>query len=200
MAKRVWMVGLFAVLGMAIGVLTVYGQDRLPGQWTSVANSGAVWLLFAFIVGSLISTDGWAAAGGVGVLVGAVIGYYAAVPVVVEGAAANLHSVTIWTGTALVGGPVFGVAGRWWRAEEPPRSSIALGVLGGVFVAEGLYDVATLANVRTAGWVMLSVGLLLPIALGRSARQRLLGLAAMLPVVVVTFGVYQVINWSFERR
>ena len=108
--------------------------------------------------------------------------------------------MAIWTGTALVGGPVFGVAGRWWRAAEPPRPSIALGLLGGVFVAEGLYDVATLANVRTAGWVMLSVGLLLPVALERSARQRLLGLAAMLPIVVVTFGAYQVINWSFERR
>jgi hypothetical protein len=35
------------------------------------------------------------------------------------------------------------------------------------------------------------------IALGRSARERLLGLAAMVPVALVTFGIYQVINWSF---
>ena len=130
-------------------------------------------------------------------LTGAVIGYYAAVPIVVEGAAANMRSVVIWTGTALVGGPVFGIAGRWWRREPTPKREIALGLLGGVFVAEGLTDVRYIPTVRTAGWVLLAVGVMIPIVLGRSARERLLGLAAMVPVALVTFGVYQVINWSF---
>jgi hypothetical protein len=187
-------IGLIAVAGLGLGVLTVYGQ-RLPGSWSTLANSGAVWLVFAFSVGALMRSDPTAAAAGV--LAGAVVGYYAAVPIVVEGAAANVRSVVIWTGTALVGGPVFGIAGRWWRREPSAKRAIAIGLLSGVFVAEGLTDVRYVPTVRTAGWVLFAVGLTIPIVLGRSSSERLLGLATMVPVALVTFGVYQVINWSF---
>jgi uncharacterized protein DUF6518 len=138
-----------------------------------------------------------AAVAGAGTLVGAVIGYYAAVPIVVDGASANMRSVAIWAGTALVGGPVFGIAGRWWRREPFPKRVVALGLLSGVFVAEGLTDVRYIPTVRTAGWVLLVVGLMIPLVLGRSQRERVFGFAAMVPVALVTFGVYQVINWSF---
>jgi len=74
---------------------------------------------------------------------------------------------------------------------------VALGLLSGVFVAEGLTDVRYVPTVRTAGWALLAVGLTIPIVLGRSSRERLLGLAAMVPAALVTFGVYQVIDWSF---
>jgi hypothetical protein len=170
-------VALIAVAGLSIGVLTVYGQ-RLPGGWSTLANSGAVWLVFAFVAGSLMRSDLAAAAAGAGTLTGAVIGYYAAVPIVVEGAAANTRSVAIWTGTALIGGPVFGLAGRWWRRGSLAERAIALALLSGVFVAEGLNDVRYVPTVRTAGWALLVVGLLIP----------------MVPVALVTFGAYQLIN------
>ena len=189
-------VALIAVAGLSIGVLTVYGQ-RLPGGWSTLANSGAVWLVFAFIAGSSMGSDLTAAAAGTGTLAGAVIGYYAAVPIVVEGASANTRSMAIWTGTAFIGGPVFGLAGRWWRRGSITKRVIALGLLSGVFVAEGLNDVRYVPTVRSAGWVLLMVGLLVPMVLGRSWRERLLGLVAMLPVALVTLGAYQVINWSF---
>lgn len=189
-------IGLVAVAGLGLGVLTVYGQ-RLPGGWSTLANSGSVWLLFAFAAGALMRSDPTAAAAGAGLLTAAVIGYYVAVPIVVEGAAANVRSVVIWTGTALIGGPVFGIAGRWWRREPAPKRVIGLGLLSGVFVAEGLNDVRYIPTVRTAGWIVFAVGLAIPIVLGRSSRERLLGLAAMVPVAVVTFGAYHVINWSF---
>lgn len=174
----------------------MYGQ-RLPGEWSTLANSGAVWLVFAFAAGASMRTDLSAAGAGAGILIGAVIGYYAAVPIVVEGAAANMRSVAIWTGTALIGGPVFGIAGRWWRREPFTKRVIALGLLGGVFVAEGLTDVRYIPTVRTAGWILLTVGSLVPLVLGRSWRERLYGYAAMVPVALVTFGAYQAINWSF---
>jgi hypothetical protein len=188
---------LIAGAGLAVGVLTVYGQGWLPGQWSTLANSGAVWLVFAFAAGSCMRSDITAAAAGAGVLVCAVIGYYVAVPIVVDGAAANPHSVVIWTCVAVVGGPVFGVAGRWWRAGRPPRPAIGLGLLGGVLVAEGIYDVTSISNIRTAGWIMLAIGLIAPVALGRSARERLLAFVAMVPVVLITWGVYAAINRSF---
>jgi hypothetical protein len=82
--------------------------------------------VFAFVAGSLMRTELTAAAAGSGTLVGAVIGYYVAVPIVVEGAAANMRTVAIWTGTALIGGPVFGLAGRWWRHGSLAKRAIAL--------------------------------------------------------------------------
>jgi Family of unknown function (DUF6518) len=189
-------IGMVAVAGLGLGVLTVYGQ-RLPGGWSALANSGAAWLAFAFAVGALMRSDPAAAAAGAGMLTGAVIGYYLAVPIVVDGAAANMRSVVIWTGTALIGGPVFGIAGRWWRHEPAQKREIALGLLGGVFVAEGMNDVVNVPTVRTAGWILLAVGVAIPIVPARSSKERLLGLAAMVPVALITFGAYHVINWSF---
>ena len=92
---------------------------------------------------------------------------------------------------------MFGIAGRWWRRESFRKRIIALGLLSGVFVAEGLSDVRYVPSVRTAGWVLIVVGLLVPLVLGRSWRERLYGYAAMVPVALVTFGAYRVINWSF---
>jgi hypothetical protein len=186
------------VAGLGIGVLTAYAQGWLPGQWGTLANSGAVWLVFAFAVGSFMPSGGGAAAAGFVTLVGAVIGYYVAVPIVVDGAAANLHSVVIWSGTALVGGPVFGVAGRWWRSHRPaPRPSIALALLGGALVGEGLYLTMCCSRFKTAGLVMFAAGLMVPLALGRSTRERLIAFALMVPLVVVAFGAYRAINWAF---
>ena len=97
-----------------------------------------------------------------------------------------------------MGGPVFGVAGRWWRARRPaPRPAIALGLLGGALVGEGIYLVACCSRIQTAGLVMFAAGLIAPFALGRSVRERLVGFAIMVPLVAVALGVYQVINWVF---
>jgi hypothetical protein len=68
-----WKVALvIAGAGLAIGVLTVSGQGWLPGEWSTLANSGAVWLVFSFAAGSCMRSDVAAAASGAGVLVCAV--------------------------------------------------------------------------------------------------------------------------------
>ena len=156
-----WKVALvIAGAGLAIGVLTVSGQGWLPGQWSTLANSGAVWLVFSFAAGSCMSSD----------VAGDMDGHR-------TGRRAGV-----------------GVAGRWWRTRSAPRTGIAL--LGGVFVAEGVYDVTTIPHIRPAGLVMLAAGLVLPLALGRSASERLLAFGVMLPVVAITLGAYAVINRS----
>jgi hypothetical protein len=194
-----WRPGAIVVVaGFGIGVLTACAQGWLPGSWGTLTNSGAVWLVFAFAAGSFMTTDGSAAAAGFVTLVGAVIGYYVAVPIVVDGAASNLRSVLIWSVTALVGGPVFGVAGRWWRSRRPaPRPAIALGLLGAALVGEGVYLAACCSRIKTAGFVMIAAGMIAPFALGRSARERLVGFALMVPLVAIALGVYQAINWVF---
>jgi hypothetical protein len=182
--------------GLALGVVTMFGQTWLDGPWLALVNSGALWLLPAFVAGSAMRSNVAAAAAGSGLLIAAVVGYYGSVSFVVEGAHANSRSVAIWVATALVGGPVYGIAGRWWRRSRSWRAWVALGLLGGAFVAEGAarlrggYD-------HSAGLAMVAAGLLLPLVLGRSGRDRLFGLFVTVPVVAVTAIAYAAINWAF---
>jgi hypothetical protein len=174
---------LIGLVGVTTGVVTVLGQGVLDAQWNRLANSGAIWLLVAFLVGSIMPTRPWAAAAGVGTLVGAVIGYYVAA-VAIAGASASPGSLVIWTGTALVGGPVYGLAGRLWREPEPRPRALAIALMGGVFCAEGLFTLVRIPDLAAVGWVELAGGVVLTFALGRSSRDRSMALA-MLPFVVL---------------
>ena len=184
------------VAGLTLGFLTLLGQTALDGAWLALVNSGAMWLLPAFVAGAAMRTDPAAALAGAGLLVAAVIGYYAPVPLVVEGAAASSRSVAIWSATALVGGPVYGVAGGWWRGAGGWRRVAALGLLGGAFVAEGLARIG-INHDRAAGLAMVLAGAVIPLALGRSGRERTRSLLAIIPVVAVTAVAYEIINWLF---
>ena len=138
-------------VGVAVGVATLLGQSVLPGDWNRLANSGAIWLLASFLVGSRMPTNGRAAVAGMATLVLAVV-------VVLRrgqagGAGVSTRTVVIWVGTALVGGPVYGAAGHWWRTGPPTRRVVAIGLMGGIVTAEG---VSTLLRIPTsppsAGW------------------------------------------------
>src|SRR5688572_9808821 len=52
-ATRPFAMGLAAIAGLALGVLTVVGQDVLPGLVVGIANSAVVWSLLAFVAGAL---------------------------------------------------------------------------------------------------------------------------------------------------
>jgi hypothetical protein len=187
---------LVAAAGLALGFLTLLGQIVLHGEWLALVNSGAMWLLPAFLVGAAMRSDGAAALAGTGLLVAAVVGYYAPVPFVVEGAAASTRSVAIWIATSLVGGPVYGVAGRWWRSAIPWRRIAGIGLLGGAFVAEGLARIA-INHDRRAGVAMVVAGAAIPLVLGSSGGERVRSLLAIAPVVIVTAIAYELINWAF---
>jgi Na+/citrate or Na+/malate symporter len=66
-----------------------------------------------------------------------------------------------------------------------------------VFVAEGLSRLITLHHVRDAV-VACTIGLLVPILLGRSTKDRLHGLLAVIPVAAVGVGAYQLLDAILE--
>jgi hypothetical protein len=77
-----------------------------------------------------------------------------------------------------------------------PRRSLrvtALAVRGGVFVAEGGYH---LASHRPIGetLVVAAIGLIVPLGLGRGARERCYAAVALLPAAVAGFGGYLVLG------
>jgi hypothetical protein len=102
--------------------------------------------------------------------------------------------VVFWVGIALVGGPLFGAAGRWWRDARRWRRVVAAALLGATFVAEALYVLQHLGfGDPTAGWIEIAVGVLVPVILGRGGKDRLYGLLALLPLIPFGIAAYVIV-------
>ncbi len=199
--SRGWVAaGLVFVVGALLGVVTLVGQGHLSDRWAGIANSGAVWLVAATLLGAVMPTDLRAALAGAGTLVVAVIVFYASVPVIVSGASSAPRAVVIWSVVALAAGPVFGVAGRWMRSDQTRRRVPAAVLIGGSFLAEGIARWRTPpSDDRVLAIAMIAVALLVPIVIGRSLRERVLGILGQPVVLLVTLAAYLAINTAFLR-
>ncbi len=174
------------LVGLATGALTQLGQGLLPEGWSALANALSPWLLVAFLVGSRSPGRGWALAGGAVTLLFALLGYYASVALRL-GIVSSIHGALIFWGIgAVVGGPVFALAGHAWRGERPWLRAGAAGLVGAAAVAEGVYLVGILPSpgVGAAG---IALGVAAPVVLGRSAADRWRGLGAIIPCTVLGF-------------
>jgi len=183
-----WIVG----LGLAFGALTVLGQAALPGSWNHFANSGSVWLIAAFVVGVLMPSVIWAMMGGFISLVMALAGYTAVITVL--GPNYPFSTIAFWGAVALVGGPIFGLAGQWWRNTAGSwRHAASSALMGGVFIAEGGYMLTIILD-TLAGWVSIVIGVLLAILLPSSWKDRSRSLAALIPIVFLGIGAYALLG------
>ena len=99
-----------------------------------------------------------------------------------------------WGLGALVGGPVFGVAGRAWRTGPHRQRAIALGLLVAVSVAEGVYNMAVLSY-PAAGAAFIVAGLLVPLILGRSREDRIGAYVAAVPALGLGLLGYLAFGW-----
>ena len=183
---------LVACVGLATGALTLIGQKFMPGEWNTLVNSGAVWLVPAFLVGSRMPTRRWAAGAGLGTLLATLLGYY--VPALLRGTAESLYFIALWACAAFVAGPLYGLAGSWWRADRRSLRVASLALLGGVLVAEGSYLVWGL-RYHASGWSMIAAGVLAALLLARSGRDRLYTALALPLAVGAALAAYGVIAW-----
>jgi len=181
-SSAAWLlVGLVGAVGVANGLLTLIAFGTLGEGWNTLGNSGAIWLLVAFAVGALMPSTGLAVAGATAGLVGSVVWFYMAAHYLV-GMPVSSAAIAIWLIAALAGGPVYGLAGRWWRHEIDVRHVLGLALMGGVFMAEGAFTVLHGSRVPIVGWVEVAVGVLFVVVVARSRRDRVLGFLA-LPLV-----------------
>jgi Family of unknown function (DUF6518) len=166
------------VAGLALGLLTNLAQGWLPGSWNQLANSGTAWSAAAFAGGALLASRGVraAAAGGLAAEVGLVAGYYwyAASG---RGGLGSLTPALVWLVMAVVAGPLFGIAGAWWRRGDRRRRIAGAALLPGAAGAEALYYSANLHYTPQA-CVCAALMVALPLATGRGNRERVLTLAA----------------------
>jgi hypothetical protein len=182
-------------VGLATGALTLVGQALLDDGWQRLANSGAIWLAVAFGIGAVMASDREAAVAGIATLLLALVGYQLAAWA--AHASLGASGLVIWSGTALVGGPVFGLAGRRWRADTGRVRVLAIALLGAVFVAEGADTLISIPNLAPTGWVEVLVGLGVPFLLGRDRRERLAALVVLVPLALLGLLTYEAISRLF---
>jgi Family of unknown function (DUF6518) len=186
--------GTATLVGAAAGALTTYLQGVLPADWSTLANSGALWCLVAVAVAAgLAQRRGEAIAAGLLALLAEVVGYYVFLADVRHIAAAS-SEVILWTMAALWIGPLTGLAGfaaRWGTAEQ---RTLALAAVAGVLAGEGAYLVR-LAGLPRSGWVELVLAAVLTVAALAAtpvhSRHRLLALtigAVVAGAVYVAYG------------
>jgi hypothetical protein len=176
-------VGLIAAVGLLVGIATQIGQGTLPDGVSQVANSISPWLLAAFLLGSRMPGRPWAAAAGVGALIFALVGYDLMIQLRF-GYGPSSSSVVLWGIAAVVGGPVFGIAGWTWRFEDGWRRAAAIGLLAAVAIAEGIYLTRILPE-PAVGAGFAAIGLLVPLLLGRTTGDRRRAYIAVVPALVL---------------
>jgi len=177
------LVSLVLVAGIATGVLTQLGQSVLPAGWSQAANAISPWLLVGFLVGSAMPDWRTAALAGAATLALALIGYYA-MTMLRFGIGGSTASLVFWGLGAVVGGPVFGAAGWWWRRGSHRARASALGLLTAAFMAEAGYHAVVLGEPPVALGFLLA-GLLVPLVLGRSRDDRLGAYVAAVPATLL---------------
>jgi hypothetical protein len=175
--------GLVVIVGVATGVATQVGQGVLPDGWSQAANAISPWLLVAFLVGSRMPDRRWAALAGVLALLLALAGYHAMIQLR-YGYGPSTSSLLLWGVAALVGGPVFGLAGWSWRFETGWRRAAAIGLLAAVAIAEGIYLILILPE-ALVGAAFVLVGALAPLVLAHSVVDRGRAYVAVIPALVL---------------
>jgi hypothetical protein len=180
--------------GVGLGVLTNLAQGRLPGAWNQIANSGAVWCVPAFVAGALVAGQMMAlrksALAGVCTTIGLVIGYYGYAEFGRSGMG-SLAWPLVWLAMALISGPLFGIAGAWWRrGHSRHRRIIGPAALAAVFGMEAILYTWVLhyATHALACTVLLVLTPLLP---ARQHKERALTLLASLPLSALAYIVIE---------
>jgi Family of unknown function (DUF6518) len=166
--------------GLGLGAASVYPYVYTSGPLHILGNSAAVWLLFAFAVGAIAGRPVRGAVAGTVLLIATVLAFFAIYKLLFPEDHVG-RVAAFWLGTAVVGGPVFGLAGGFWRTGEPLSRGLSSAMLGGAFVAEAIAFQPTQG--RLWQWVEAAFGVALCFVLALGRRARLVA-AVALPVFV----------------
>lgn len=179
------------VLGLVIGILTLVGQKYLPMNLNFLANSGAVWLIPAFLLSYFGKGDRTQSiAVTIVCLLGCVYGYYAFESIMNHHAFTLTRGILLWSGVALVAGTVFGMGAFCANQENSRLKYFGMNLLPAVFTAEGLDNVIHIqdyAHMIPAVIMKISIGVILYLVINRKERLKPKNLTAY--AVTTTLGV-----------
>jgi hypothetical protein len=166
--------------GLAAGALSSLGRAHLDGTLDAFANSISTWLLAPFLIGMLAPSWRGAALAGLVACASQIAGYY--LVDALQGLRSAGSLIAFWTACAVVGGPVFGIAGQLWQAAAPRLKGLGMAALAAVFVAEGLYAFGHEQHRYLAGALWVGLGGALALLAARERVQHLRWLGLTLPL------------------
>ncbi|MDE6759294.1 MAG: hypothetical protein K2J90_01300 [Lachnospiraceae bacterium] len=179
------------IIGTVVGMLTLVGQKYLPINLNFLANSGAVWLIPAFLLsyfekGNKLHTI----ATTIVCLLGCVYGYYIFEAVLNHHAFMLDRWILLWSGVALIAGAVFGIGAFFANLENSKLKYIGLNLLPAVFTAEGLDNVIHIedySHMVPAVIMKIIIGIILYLVINRKDAIKLKNMISY--VVITALGV-----------
>lgn len=124
------------VTGLGVGALTSALQKYLDSPWLSLVNSASPWLTPMYFLGVLWRRPAAAALAGLATGLLELAGYY--LTAAARGFPAGHAIVVFWAVCAVVGGPVFGLAGWAWRWAAGRWRGLGAAALPAAYFAEAL--------------------------------------------------------------
>jgi hypothetical protein len=166
----------------------------LPAPSDTLANSGAVWSIVAFLV-ALASWQqgGRSAAIGALALLGEVAGYYAlAAPI--RDIPSSTNERLFWIAAAIVVGPVVGLAAGWWTGGRLMGRLTASSMMSGIVLGEGVHGLVRVEFGEMRWWIEVvlgaAVGSIAATYYGKSTFWRVVGIGATLVVAAAVYAAY----------
>jgi len=178
---------LIAVVSFVLGGLTSVGQQFLPDEVNSLANSAGSWVIICFAVIYFSKTRGWIAAPlGIVAFIALNEGY--GLVTRLKGFDYGIGFDNIWTLIAIVAGPVVGLAAAWLRSSSTVLRALGSAVPSAVLMGEGVFGLLYVSDTTSpVYWTAdLIVGVLLVLALAVFVvRSAIWG---VISVVLAAFG------------
>ncbi len=162
----------------------------LPHPWPTLAGTSALWGLVPFGVAlrdGVRTQKREAALTGVVTMLAMVAMWCALVANTV-----TLREVLLWTAVGFAAGALCGLAGYSARSGQRWFRALALAFMGGLIAGEGLYGIVLIGGPQW--WLELVVGLMLPLALGRTLQGRLVALVGAAVFAAALLGAF----WLYD--
>ncbi|WP_051639884.1 DUF6518 family protein [Cellulomonas sp. URHE0023] len=155
--------------GLVVGAATSFGQTLLGDTaFQALVNAVSPWLVVPFLLGALARTWWLATSAGLLVCVGEVAGYYVVADL--RGFAVG-SGLLVWVVAGVVGGPLFGAAGRSWRTATGRWRGAGVAALVGCWVAEAIVTYGLVLHRLDEAIVMVAGAAVLTVALTSRGRQ-----------------------------
>jgi hypothetical protein len=158
------------VIGLGVGVLTAVLQRYLDSPWLSLVNSSSPWLTPMFATGGMWRRPRAAALSGLAVGLLELAGYY--ITAGARGYPSGGEPILLfWGACAVMGGPVFGLAGwAWWR-EAGRLRGLGAAALPAAFWSEAVVVYGFRLHYLSSAVLFGIIGLVALAVLGRHDRQ-----------------------------
>ena len=186
----------FVVIGIAaglvIGAVTAVGQSVLSGDLFQLTNSGALWVIIAFVMGRYASSRTTAIVAGTLALFGELLGYYVTVWLI-SPYVSPLWRILAWCVVAVIAGPLLAWSGYVSSHMSGRGRLVGSAMLGAIFIGEGLYLLAWVTTpVIPILW--LSIGIAITVLLTRREIQRVQAWAYTAGLSIFFYGAIEALT------